>query len=202
MKFNYNLSEKILNFLENTKLDEIGIGCSDSQVVKIEKEGHIYFLKIAKKGLLTSEYQKLKWLDGNLKVPKIVMYDICDDTEYLITESIIGDMVCSDKYLENPDKALDVIVQAFKNINLVSIEDCPFNVAIDYKLSLVRNNVENGLVVSSDLKEKTLKKYGSVENVLKYLEDNKFECELCFSHGDTSLPNIFADDFCFRVLLM
>ena len=47
--------------------------------------------------------------------------------------------------------------------------------------------MKKGLVKNADLKEETLQKFGSVENLLKYLIDNQFEEELCFSHGDTSL---------------
>lgn len=32
----------------------------------------------------------------------------------------------------------------------------------------------------------------AVENIIQFLKDNKFDDEHCFSHGDTSLPNIFA----------
>ena len=57
---------------------------------------------------------------------------------------------------------------------------------------LVEKNVKDGLVKDEDLKEETLKKYGNTKNLLQYLKDNRFEEELCFSHGDTSLPNIFS----------
>ncbi len=67
-----------------------------------------------------------------------------------------------------------------------------FNVSIDYKLALVENNVNNNLIRVEDLKEETLKKFGSLENIIKFLKDNKFNDDYCFSHGDTSLPNIFA----------
>ena len=197
MKFNYELSDKVKVFLENANMEEISIGCSDSQVIKIEKNLNYYFLKIAKQGLLTSEYQKLKWLDGKLPVPKIILYDIFNNTEFLITEAINGEMMCSPKYVSNPTRSLDVIALAFEKIFEVDIKDCPFDVSIDYKLSIVKNNVYNGLVKNSDLKEETLKKFGNVENVITYLINNKFICEPCFSHGDTSLPNIFSDDFHF-----
>ena len=42
------------------------------------------------------------------------------------------------------------------------------------------------------MKKETLKKYGSINNILQFLKDNKFVDKLYFSHGDTSLPNIFA----------
>jgi len=192
MKFKYNLSNIVIDFIANAKINEISIGCSDSQVVRIEKKNNVYFLKIAKKGLLTSEYKKLKWLEGKLEVPKIVLYDENDTTEFLITEAIKGEMICSDTYTKNPKLGLKIIANAFKKILDVNIDDCPFDVSIDYKLELVKRNVENKLIDISQLSEKTLKKYGNLENVLQYLNDNKFYEEKCFSHGDTSLPNIFA----------
>ncbi len=192
MNFHYELTDKVSKFLENSNIEEIGIGCSDSQVLKIEKEDKIYFLKMAKKGMLTSEYEKLKWLNGKLLVPKITFYETNDNTEFLITESIEGKMVCSDEFVNNPELALKIIGEAFENIYNVDIKDCPFNVSLDYKLNLIENNVKNNLIKKEDLKPETLEKYHSLENILKFLKENKFEEELCFSHGDTSLPNIFA----------
>lgn len=192
MDFKYKLSQKVEKFLEDSILTEINIGCSDSQVVKIEKNSEIYFLKIAKDGLLTSEFQKLNWLKGKLSVPTIVLYDKYDNNEYLITTSINGDMVCGDYYLKNPMYGINVITNAFQDIYSVDISECPFNVDIEYKLNLIEYNVKNGLIRDEDLKEETLKKYGSVSNLLKYLKEHKFHEEKCFSHGDTSLPNIFA----------
>lgn len=192
MKFNYKLSDKILKFIENADIEEINIGCSDSQVFKIKKDESIYFLKVAKEGILTSEFEKLKWLEGKLSVPKIVLYDCSNDTEYLITESIQGEMVCSDYYLNNPEIGIRAISDAFKQINMVDITNCPFDVSINYKLKLVENNVKNNLIHVEDLKEQTKEKFGNLENIIKYLKENKFNDEPCFSHGDTSLPNIFA----------
>ena len=192
MKFNYDLTDKVSEFIKNSDLEDIGIGCSDSQVIKVKKTQNTYYLKISKKGMLTSEFEKLKWLQGKLSVPKIILYDVSDNTEYLITESVQGEMVCSDYYINNPDVGIKVIADAFNNIYSVDIKNCPFDVAIDYKLSIIENNVKNKLIKEQDLKKETLEKYGSLDNILKYLKENKFYDGLCFSHGDTSLPNIFA----------
>lgn len=192
MKFNYKLSKVIEDFISGAVLNEINIGCSDSQVVKIKKDDNVYFLKIAKKGQLTSEFKKLKWLEGKLEVPKIILYDENETTEFLITEAIKGKMICSDTYIQNPKLGLKIIATAFKKILNVNIEECPFDVSIDYKLNLVKRNVENNLIDISQLSDKTLEKYKSLENILQYLNDNKFYEKKCFSHGDTSLPNIFA----------
>jgi kanamycin kinase/aminoglycoside 3'-phosphotransferase-3 len=194
MKFRYDLTDKISEFIRNCDLEEISIGCSDSQVIKIKKTNDLYFLKIAKRGMLTSEFEKLKWLDEKLSVPKVILYDLSDDTEFLITEAVKGEMVCTDYYINNPNIGISVLADAFKQIHSVNIEDCPFDVSIDYKLSLVENNINNKLINVNNLKEETLKKYGSLDNILEFLKENKFYDTLCFSHGDTSLPNIFASD--------
>lgn len=193
MCIRYKLTKKISDFLVEAELEEISIGCSDSQVIRINKNKEIYFLKISKKGMLKSEYEKLNWLKGKLKVPEIILYDYSDDNEYLITESIEGNMVCSEKFVSNPNLGLKIIAEAFKNIENVNIENCPINVDIDYKLTLIENNVKNGLIKITDVKEETLKKYNTLENIVEYLKNHKFYSDPCFSHGDTSLPNIFAN---------
>jgi hypothetical protein len=50
----------------------------------------IYFIKISTKENLTSEYEKLKWLDGKLNVSRIVLYDYTSNIEYLITKLLKG----------------------------------------------------------------------------------------------------------------
>ncbi len=186
-------SKEIDQFIENSKLEEISIGCSDSQVFKISKNENIYFLKKAKNGLLTREHNALEWLQGKLPVPKIVIYETTKEEEFLITEGIQGEMVCSDTYLKNPDLVLKIIASAFKEIYQINIEDCPFDVSLNYKLNLVEKNVNEGLVTDESLKPEILKKFGSAKKLLDYLKENKFQEELCFSHGDMSLPNIFAN---------
>lgn len=91
-----------------------------------------------------------------LPVPEVILFIQEDGNDYLITNEISGKMLCDDYYIENPDKALSVLKQAFSNLYSVDIKGCPFNVANDYKLSLVRKNVENGLILDSSLKKETL----------------------------------------------
>lgn len=194
MNFNYELPDRIANYIKNAVLSEISIGCSDSQVFKIVSGDNTSFLKIAKLGLLEKEYNALKWLDGKLAVPKVIEFIQTEVAEFLLTEAIKGEMVCSEKHLSNQDLALDIIAQAFNNIYNVNIDDCPLDVSNHYKLSLITKNVNDNLISEGSLKEETLKKFGSVRGLLDYLQNNSFEEELVFSHGDTSLPNIFADN--------
>lgn len=194
MEFNYELSDKIINFIAGAEIEEIGIGCSASQVFKVKKDNNIYFIKMASLGLLTNEYNALKWLDKKLLVPKIVMYDIHNNSEFLITEKLDGEMVCSDDMVKDIDLGIKVISEAFKNLYSIDYSTCPFDVSLDYKLNLVSENIKRGLINYDNLSDDIKARFKSLDEILKYLYNNKFDEELCFSHGDTSLPNIFCKD--------
>ena len=131
------LPKNIADLIENFCVEEINIGCSDSRVFKYTNGEMAYFLKMAKIGLLTREYNALSWLENKLDVPKIIKYELYNDMEYLLTKSLNGQMICSDYYLKNPELAIDLLVKAFSELKKVDIENCPFNVGIDYKLNLI-----------------------------------------------------------------
>ncbi len=193
MDLKNKLPDKISEFINNSKSKSIKIGCSDSEVIEINKNDKIYYLKIMEKGLLENEYNKLIWLKQKLPVPKVIMFIQDSNKDYLITEKMSGNMLCLDYYIQNPDDAIKVLSEAFKKLYSIDINNCPFDVSNDYKLSLVKKRVENKEVTTNDLKPETKNKFKSVENVLKFLEENTPKEELVFSHGDTSLPNVFAD---------
>ena len=55
-------------------------------------------------------------------------------------------MVCSETYLKNPDLGLNIVASAFKKIYQMSIEDCPFDVSLNYKLNLVKKILTKDLL--------------------------------------------------------
>ena len=192
--FKYKLTKKVEEFLDESEYEEINIGYSNTQVFHIIKNEKEYFLKIGEKEYLNNEYIKLQYLQNKLPVPKIVFHEINDNIEYLITSKIPGEMVCSDYYMNHQSEGIDIIVEAFKLLYNIDISDCSIDVSLDYKLSLAENNIKKGLIKNENIDKKVLEKYGDVEGVLDYLKKNKFDEDLCFSHGDISLPNIFADE--------
>ena len=194
MDIKYELTNKIKEFLENALLTEISIGCSDSKVIKIEKQDNIYYLKIAQKGILTIEYEKLIWLNGKLVVPEVIMYEIEDNIEYIITKSLEGEMLCSNYYLKdnNWKLGIPIIIESLKELYKIDISTCPYNVSSDYKLELVKNNIDNNLIDINNISSEVIEKFKTPENIYNYLKENKIEEELTFTHGDISLPNIFA----------
>ncbi len=192
MNFKFNLTDFLNNFIQHAVLQEIGIGCSDSQIIKITKNNEIYFLKCSDNKNVQVEHQKLQWLQGKIPVPEIIYYEEENDVNYLLTKSLDGEMVCSDYYMKHHDLGLDIIIAAFKVLENVDINECPFNVGLDYKLRLVKHNIDNQLITENDINPEILKKYGSINEIYKYLISNRPVEELVFSHGDTSLPNLFG----------
>ena len=192
MYFKFNLINSVEDFMKDATLTEISIGCSDSQVIKIEKKIGVYFLKMAKRGPLTKEYKALTWLDGKLNVPKVMLFDDTTDIEYLITEAIPGEMLCSDNLLKDKDRVIEIIADAFHQLYKVDITNCPFHVTQKDRLKGIEQNVKNHLITYENLDEDVKKQFSSLEEILNYLKENQFEEELCFSHGDISLQNIFS----------
>ena len=108
----------------------------------------------------------------------------------MITKAVVGEMSCSDKNLKNPELTIRLLSKAISKLQQVDIKDCPFRNDINYKLGIAEYNVKNNLL-TSPMTSKLGKMFSSYENLLEYLKNNKPNEELVFSHGDTSMPNVF-----------
>ncbi len=192
MKKDIALTADLQDFIKGADLQQIGIGCSGDRVVRITKNNGVYFLKYSNNPNIKQEYTKLNWLQGRLLVPQIVSYEEQNGGYYLLTRSLNGEMVCSKKYMQNWKSGLEVIQQAFTEIWKVDIKDCPFDAGLDYKLNHIKYKLDNNLIIAADVRPEFLDKYGSINGIYKYLISNRPSEQLCFSHGDTSLPNIFG----------
>lgn len=192
MKIDTILTDNLNCFIRNADLQQIGIGCSGDKVIKITKNTDVYFLKYSNNPNIQLEYTKLKWLNGRLSVPEIVDYEEQNGMYYLLTRGLDGEMVCSKKYMKDWQSGLNVIYQAFSELWKIDIKDCPFNVGLDYKLKNIKNKIDNNLFQPQDIRPEFLEKYGGIDGMYKYLINNRPTETLRFSHGDTSLPNIFG----------
>lgn len=192
MKFRYVLTDSIQEFIEGSTLEEINIGCSSSQVIRVMKNDQIYFLKIMENSDLFLEYQKLLWLEGKIPVSKVVLFEEEKGVFYLITEEVKGYMLCDSYYQSHVDQALKVIESAFKQFYIIDIKDCPFDFDLQSYLQNVRSKYLQGLILDEQLSSNVKKQFGTILHLLDYLEENQFYDEPVFSFGDLSLPNIIA----------
>ena len=184
---NETLPENILKYIKNKKYKTDHIGMSKSSIYIFDD----YVLKIENNTSHTQDsINILKWLKGKIPVPKIIYHEIYNNKSYLLMSKIEGKMSCDDYYLENSDKLLKLISEAFKLIWSIDISDCPINKDIDTKLKEARYRVENNIINKEDFHNEEFK---TPEHLLLWLETNKPDFEPVFSHGDFCLPNIFLE---------
>ena len=192
MQDSFILTEYLNEFIKDANVQPIGIGCSGDKVIKITKPDGIYFLKYSANPGIKSEYEKLQWLQSKLSVPEIISYEEQKDIHYLLTHALNGEMVCTPGYAKNWQDGLKVIQQAFEMLWSVDIADCPFDERLENKLKRIKDKLDNNLINPEDIRSEFLEQYGGMLGLYKYLIKNKPNEQLCFSHGDTSLPNIFG----------
>ena len=99
-KQNINIkgSNRLNEFIKDSLIDEITIGCSGTKVYKIRKKSKTFYLKIADH--LSQESIRLNYLQGKLLVPEVVFYEKYNNKSYLLTKSLMGKMLCDDYEIE------------------------------------------------------------------------------------------------------
>lgn len=187
------LTEHLNNFIQSADLQQIGIGCSGDKVIKITKPDGVYFLKYSYNAGIKSEYEKLQWLHDKLPIPEIISYEEQNGKYYLLTRTLNGEMVCAQKYAKNWQDGLKVIQKAFEELWSVDITDCPFDEKLENKLNQIKDKLDKGLINPQDIRPEFLEKHGGMLGLYKSLVENQPQEHSCFSHGDTSLPNIFGN---------
>ena len=181
-------SNRLNEFLKDaTKIEEISIGCN-SKVYKIRKKSKTFYLKIANH--LSQESIRLDYLKDKISVPEKVFYEKYNDKSYILTKEVKGEMLCSDYYCSHPLKGIDIIVDAFNQIYNIDYSDCTIDETIDVKIKEIENRFSS--IKESDISENILREFHTKEAILKYLKGNKPKQIIGFTHGDMSLPNIFA----------
>lgn len=187
------LPNRIRTRIAGKAYQENHVGMSDSSVFIFDD----VVLKIQKHSSETdNEYKICLWLEQKIPTPQILAYEIHDEKSYCLMSRITGRMACEDVYLKNPQRLLEVVVNALHMLWSVDITDCPCDNSLDVKLEAARYNIENHLVDLEHVEPETFGEDGfrSPEELLVWLETNRPSEELVFSHGDFSLPNILAED--------
>lgn len=182
--------KEINEFLNGSNLEYIDIGCSGAKVTRIVKNNKEYFLKESTAGTLDKEYLALNWLSGKINVPKVIYFSTYLNKSFLLTEKLEGEMLCCDELWDFPEQIVKLAADAIAILQNINYTSCPLSSDLEHKLAIAKYNVDNHLLDLSN-NSKYFKKFGSYEEIYKFLINNKPNEEFCFSHGDTSLPNIF-----------
>ncbi len=187
-KVTINGSNRVKEFIKDaTKIEEITIGCN-SKVYKIRKKSKVFYLKEANH--LSKESIALDYLQGKISVPEKLFYEKYNGKSYILTKEVKGEMLCNDYYSDHPLEGIDIIVEAFNALYNIDYSDCIIDETLDTKIKEIENRFSS--IKNEEINEKYLKRFHTKENILKYIKGNKPKQIIGFTHGDMSLPNIFA----------
>lgn len=169
------------------------VGMSGSQVWMFED----MVLKIEiRSDYVEKQVKIMQWLEDKLPAPKVLAYEIQEDKSFLLMSRVYGDMACAEYYLEHPKVLLKALAEALHMMWSLDISDCPIVRDLDAELDEGKYRVKNGLVDVADAEPTTFAEGGfeSPAHLLQWLEENRPENELVFSHGDFCLPNVLLTD--------
>ena len=191
-------SNRLNEFLKTaTSIEKITIGCSGKKVYKIRKKSKVFYLKVANH--LSKESISLDYLKDKVIVPEKVFYEKYNGMSYLLTKSLNGIMLCDDYFDDHVMEGIDIIVEAFNALYNIDYSDCVIDETIPVKIKRVEENI--GLIKEEDIKKEILDRFHTKQAILKYLKGNMPKQIIGFTHGDMSLPNIYACNGHFSGLL-
>lgn len=191
-------SNRLNEFLKTaTSIEKITIGCSGKKVYKIRKKSKVYYLKVANH--LSRESISLDYLEDKVIVPEKVFYEKYNGMSYLLTKSLNGIMLCDDYFDDHIMEGIDIIVEAFNALYNIDYSDCVIDETIPVKIKRIEENI--GSIKEENIKKEILDRFHTKQAILKYLKGNMPKQIIGFTHGDMSLPNIYACNGHFSGLL-
>ena len=152
----------------------------DNYIIKIDND--INRLKIE-----TNALEKFSCKE----IPKVLEFNINKDKAILKMSKIYGTMLCDGLYLSNLELLYNVLSKSFHFLwNYKNINNFKFY-TIDDVIKNLQKEKENYPEIDKVLDETNFK---SIEDLLKFLIENKPKEQLVLSHGDLCLPNIFGNN--------
>ena len=171
------------------------IGRSTAAVFRYQNAEETLYLKIQKTGdEIQAEHAILCWAAGRIPVPAVRFYQEFQGVAYLLMTAVKGHMSFLNEeggISSRPENAVSALSEGLLALQKVNIRDCPFDGRLSIKLEKARRRVEQGLVDVEDFEESS--PFSTAEALYEYLSNNKPREELCFTHGDYCLPNIFME---------
>jgi aminoglycoside 3'-phosphotransferase III len=177
------------------------IGCSSAGVFRYEHNSDVMYLKVAEvSDEIRRERDLMVWLKGKMPVPDVLYYGEQDGYAFLLMTKADGFMTCDcprdavgeqDKVHEPIAQTVNLLADALTMLQAVDIQDCPFENTLDLKLKSALYNIEHDLVDMDDFEDGN--DFASPMELYKWLAENRLPEELCFTHGDFCLPNIFIN---------
>lgn len=168
---------------------------SPTMVYKLSNLNKTLYLKISHNSFKNTTYdveremKVITWLKGKIEVPDIFYFEKGSEYSFLIMSEATGQCLEFQEW-----KAQDLVklyAKCIKLVQNVAIENCPFTSNTHFRIEELKYLQSIGRVAMADFEE-GVSPFTKVEELIEYLEENKFDEELVFSHGDISDGNIFT----------
>ena len=177
-----NGSNRLNSYLNDSKVSEISDG-----IYKLKKNSRVFLLKV--KDHLSEESMRMDYLEGKLLIPKKMFYEKYNNKSYILTESLKGNPLNSEYFINHPEEGIKIIIEAFNAIYSIDYSDCIFDEMIDTKIK----RIENTINLELPIEEETYKKeFINKKAMVNYLKGNKQKSVIGFTLGNMSLDNIYA----------
>ncbi len=149
------------------------------------------------------ERKILNWLDGKLAAPKLIEFTQHDVFNYLLMSKIPGEMACSETQMQNPAPMIKALADGLKALWAVDTYGCPTENTLNITLAHARHNLENGLIDPKEIDEDRIYAHGfsGIEDLFAFLDRNRPDEDIVFSHNDYCLPNVFLENSVFSGLV-
>lgn len=187
-----SLPRELQTLLDSLPCQEDGVGHSGSRVLLFPQ----LVLKIEPLSPETENQRAvLVWGQGKLPLPRLEWYQAQEGLAYTLLSRIDGRMLCDEELMLQPAKLASLLAETLHLLWRTDTAGCPDGVSpLSRRLERARRLVEQGLVSTDDAEPETYGKgsFANPEALLRWLEQNRPPEDVVFTHGDLSLPNIFA----------
>jgi len=189
--------KEVSKYIDGMTVSQNEVGCTQAKVYRFsDNTGNALYLKVDKADeVFRRERDALLWLDGKVPVPHVKCWHEQDDFAYLLMTEAQGHMCCcgeTDTVRKPVENTIKLLANGLLALQDIDISDCPFDNTLESKLKLALYNIENNLVDMDDWESNN--NFDSPVALYTWLDKNRPKEDLCFSHGDYCLPNIFIDD--------
>lgn len=175
-------------YIHNQKYIINTVGMTNSKVLIFDD----YVLKIEKETIESNnEKDVLEFLQGKVKVPKIIAHIKENGINYLLMTKLDGYMAYEDELLKDPRNAIRLLASALKKLWSIDISSYKSDYNLDKKLDYLDYRVNNQLVDESQLDSEIIGELNTPRKIIAFLKKHKPNEDNVFTHGDYCLPNVF-----------
>ena len=189
--------QAIKRFIGDATLQRDEVGESPCSVHSFRRGKELYFLKASPAIYADTTYSVLReaavlqWLSGKVNVPEVVLSAQDEQQEYMITRAVPGAPLA--EYLEDEQRTLALFQEALRQMQSISIADCPFDSSAAVRLRELEFLISQNLI-DEDYDFDAWPGLATPQDLLARLHATMPQEDLVFSHGDLGDSNIFVTD--------